>query len=181
MLNLLLQNSMALEDDFVAHTLREWWPEVKDRLQRAIVNKNLILTDGLLNSLEGEVFEATGDVVAGLKASFKEHGRHLDMKASNYKKRPPVEVMEEFVRKKGLQSFKSIPGVRDGQKLPTEDEQIRRLAWAISSSRLKAGIVPSNKKWYSRNFNSMVYVLIDRLTNNYAEYASQQITEGFKS
>jgi hypothetical protein len=120
----------------------------------------------------------TGEIVNQLVASFEEYGRNVDMKSATYKRRPPIEVMEEFIRKKGLASFKNIPGSEAKRKIPTEDIQVRRLAWAISSSKLSKGTVVSNRKWYSRNFNAMVYVLIDRLTNNYAEFASQQITEG---
>lgn len=172
---------MALEDDFVAETLRQWWPEVKEKLEKAILSRKLVLTDTLYRSLEAEVKNGTGEVVTQLVASFSEYGRNLDMKSATYRKRPPVDVMEDYVRKRGLASFKKIPGTGEGRKMPTEDIQVRRLAWALASSKLSKGTVLSNKKWYSRNFNAMVYVLIDRLTNNYAEFAAQQVTQNFKS
>lgn len=160
---------------FINKELGEWAVYVLQRLAEQIKKKNLILSGDLLKSLQYELLKASAENVAHLKLAFESSGRHKDMKTVYDDKMPPIDAMEDFIRKVGLQNFKYLP-YRKGKKVPTESIIINRLAWGIAKSRL-AQNTTKPKKWFSRPFYGSINVLIENLTTKYGEIAARSITQ----
>lgn len=164
--------------EFINQELGDWGESVLDVLEAKIRAKGLILSGELLRSLSFQLLKATSERNAHLQLIFQDAGRIKDMRQLRYKKMPSIESMESFVRKVGVDKFKFTPGYKKGQKIPTEDQRINRIAWGIAISRHK-----KNKrkpvKWFSKTFYGMVNELIESLLKGYQKAASDSITKSF--
>jgi hypothetical protein len=126
----------------INEVLDDWSQLTLNALQASIKAAGLELTGDLLHSLRVEVRKAAAGELARASFYFRFHGRLRDMRTvyANYsgtwrqKGFAPVEVMEAFIRKKGLDKFKYIPGYSMGH-MPSENIAVRRLAWALSIGR----------------------------------------------
>lgn len=154
--------------DFINDQLGNWSENVRRVLMENVKKKRLELSGDLLNSFDYQVQKATSDTLASMHLFFEDHGRHKDMRALVYTKQPPVEAMEEFVRKVGLSKFKYVPGYNG--RMPAENIAIKRIAWGIAKGRLKF-YKHKPKRWFAKSFYGQINLLIEGLLNGYQEYA----------
>ena len=137
-------------------------------LAAAIQAKGLVLTEELLKSLRTEVVGATAQHVAVMGVLFEQSGRIKDMKATNRTKAPPIEEMEEYVKKVGLSHFAYIPGYTDRSKvLPASSRAINRIAWGLARAKLRDNAQVRPKSWFSKTFYQSINRFIDAVTTRY--------------
>ena len=170
--------------DFINAVLEDWSnnltvPQLKQSIQKA----GLELTDDLLNSVRVELIKAAAGELAKANFYFRLHGRYKDMRTvyKNYTGTwrqsgfPPVAEIEAFIRKRGLEKFKYIPGYKMGT-VPSESIAIRRLAWGIAIGIGKRNTIKA-KKWYAKTFYSQITPLIEQLGSKAAAAAASSIKE----
>ncbi|AHM62295.1 hypothetical protein D770_20230 [Flammeovirgaceae bacterium 311] len=161
---------------YIKAELGDWSANVSRLLAENVEKKKLTLTKGLQQSFEEQVQDASGKILGRVIFVFSDHGRHHDMRNLLYTKQPPVEAMEEFVRKLGVSKFKYVPGYKEG-KIPSESIAVKRLAWAISKGRLKS-YRHKPRKWFAKQFYGQINVLIGRLIEGYQESLVNQAKTG---
>jgi len=97
---------------------------------------------------------------------FQDAGRIRDMKGVTWKKLPPADAMEAYVKKIGLGKFKYVPGYKAGRFPISQKIAMNRIAWGIAKGKQRHNkTVP--KKWFAKPFYSMVYDLTENLTVAY--------------
>ena len=82
----------------------------------------------ILDSLQSQVVAASAQHMASMGVLFHQHGRIKDMKGITRTKAPPIEAMEEYVRKVGLDKFSYVPGYKYGQFPLASSTAINRIA-----------------------------------------------------
>ncbi|GAB2954854.1 hypothetical protein GCM10027048_20510 [Hymenobacter coalescens] len=142
--------------------------------------KGLVLTEDLLQSLQGETTAASERFVADMAVSFNEYGRMKEMKRLNYTKGAPVEQIEAFVRKRGLARFERVPGYKPGQFPLSQDVAINRIAWGLSRARLRDAGKHKPKGWYAKTFYRSLNRFIDAVTTRYAAQAGVHVAGAIK-
>ena len=132
--------------------------------EKAIERAGITLTGQLKDSIEYRIIQqASALSVAGV-ISFKGYGRIKDMKTLHYSLMPPIEAMEDFVEKVGLEKFAYVPGYFTTQ-VSTVANAARRIAWAVAMSRKKVPTVktPKRKQWYNRTKADFMNVMRRRM------------------
>lgn len=128
-----------------------------------IAAKKLQLTGELKDSFQSFVTQNAQQLATKLQVKFAQQGRFQDMRAVTYTKRPPLDVMEDFVREVGLGAFDYVPGYNDRFPI-SQDKAIRRIAWGIRESFFQKGQILQKKRWrYAKSFYAEVSDLRDRL------------------
>lgn len=176
--------AMATTKDLTPDKLQAWlqaelgnWQEnVRGLLIDNLRRQRLELSGGLIDSMDAQVIAASGDILGKVHFVFSDHGRHKDMRNLVYTQQPPVEALEEFVRKVGVDKFRYVPGYTSG-KVPSESIAIKRIAWGISKGRLK-GYKHKPKKWFAKSFYGQINVLIGTLIQGYQESLVNQAKAG---
>jgi hypothetical protein len=160
---------------------RGWAVHIVGRFKKQIDKKNISLTDDLLNSFEYKVFEAPGGNV-GVNISYQVHGKYIDMKNLFYTKLPPIDKIEAWVRKKGLENFDYVPGYSKNWK-PSDGSatDARRIAWGIALSRQRAGVVNqgTTRQWRAPELRKGIGYLNHLLSEELAKTASKNIATAF--
>lgn len=169
---------------------QEFSKDIHDEVQRWVVAlfaifranikaKNLQLTGDLKDSFQHFVSQNAQQLTTRLQVEFANQGRFQDMKTLTYTKRPPLDALEDFVRKRGLAHFDYVPGYND--RFPISQEKaIRRIAWGIRESFHSRGQVKPAKRWkYAKSFYAEVSDLRDRLQilllDHTAQFTSSQL------
>lgn len=125
--------------------------EAVGMFQRSIEQAGLEMTQELKQDFSYHVLRQVNQLV--LEFDFREYGRFKDMAQLKYTAhQAPVEAMEFYISKTGLDKFAYIKGY-EGKQVPTVKNATRRLAWALAIGRRK---VPSIKRdyrgtWYNTN------------------------------
>ena len=84
---------------------------------------------------------------------------------------PPVEAIEAFVEKIGVDKFAWVPGYANKSTVPT-DRAIDRIAWAIATHMAKVPTIKrEGKGWY----NPTVMQLLNTAKKQLREQTSQWI------
>jgi hypothetical protein len=109
---------------------------IRDAITRA-KKRGLNVTGKTIASIFGRIVEINKAGRVDILIGYNLAGKFRDIKALRYKKQAPVEDLEEFVRIVGVDKFKFIPGYQGSNRVPTQDEAIRRIAWGIAMSRLQ--------------------------------------------
>jgi len=161
-------------DELVNQELETWGAMVLQRLAQEIQKKKLVLTEETLKSLQQDVLKASSSSIHQLQLAFSESGRINDMKRIDQKKRPPIEVMEQFVKDVGLSNFAYVPGYKKGQFPLTENQAIKRIAWGIAANKLNNN-AHKPKKWFSKTFYGLLNPLIDNIVTKYQDATGQVI------
>jgi hypothetical protein len=141
----------------------------------AIQKKELVLTQDLLQSLRSEVVAASARHVASMGIAFEEYGRIRDMKGITRKKAPPLEAIEAYVEKVGIDQFNYVPGYRYGQFPLTKAVALNRIAWGIARAKLRDNSQVRPKAWFAKTFYSSINRLIDAVTTRYAAQTGTHI------
>lgn len=160
-----------VNEQAVNRVLQEWGTFVLGRLADKLKERNVSLSGDLLRSLQMEVLPT--HPTPSVQIGFEQYGRIREMKATQWTKQPPIEVLEDFVKKVGVDKFQ-YKGDRVPRNL-TESEAIKRIAWGIARSRTDKGIVPKPKRWYNKTFYAQLDDLLDRLITVYQEQAVQAV------
>lgn len=159
---------------FINDQLGNWSENVQRLLINNLKKSNIDLTHALISSFANQVHNATSESIASVQLAFLDYGRMKDMRRLFYTKMPPVEAMEEFVRKVGLSKFKYVPGYSSQSKVPSESIAIKRIAWGIAAGRLKS-YKHKPKKWFAKAFYGQIEVLIQNMISGYKEYAINSV------
>jgi hypothetical protein len=117
--------------------------EAVDAFRRNIQAAGLEFTEELKQDFQFHVLRQVNQLV--MEFDFREYGRFKDMAQLRYSAHmPPVDAMEFFVSKIGLDQFAYVEGY-EGKQVPTVKNATRRLAWAIAMGRRR---VPSVRRDY---------------------------------
>jgi hypothetical protein len=137
-------------------------------LAAAIQAKGLVLTSDLLESLQSQVVAASAQHVASMGVLFHQYGRIKDMKGITRTKAPPIEALEDYVKKVGLSKFSYIPGYTSRSKvLPVSSRAINRIAWGLARAKLRDKDEVKPKAWFAKTFYSSINRFIDAVTTRY--------------
>lgn len=161
--------------ELIHQELGKWQGVVLEKLANEIRKRKLTLTEDLLKSLQTEVLREAAGTAYSLKLAFMEYGRIKEMRSVSWKNMPPVEHMEKFVAKVGVERFQYVPGYKFGQFPTDKNMAIRRIAWGIALSR-KRFTETRPRKWFARPFYQQVESLISNITRRFAEATLQQAT-----
>lgn len=168
---------MSLEET-IATILREYGDEVEQLLADSARRKRLELTKELISSIKTQVI-VRGANEAGMLLSFQDYGRYNDMKALTFDRHPPVDVIAEWVEKKGIEKFKKIPGYLNSRPQDPKKAAIR-IAWAIAKNRTSGNYKKRNRAWFAKTFYSTLNGLIDKLLETLTEEQIQQLQNAAK-
>lgn len=163
-------------DDF-ANEAADIAREGMDAFRRALETYGLELTEELKQSFQYHVLRQVNQIV--LEFDFREYGRFKDMAQLKYSAhQAPVEAMEFFIEKIGLDKFAFIQGEEyRGKQVPTVKNATRRLAWALAIGRRK---VPSIKRgyrgtWYNENKMKVINEAKKRVRWRASEWIVKQL------
>jgi hypothetical protein len=146
----------------------------------AIQQQGLVFTEELLQSLRSEVVAASARHVASMGIAFQEYGRIRDMKGTNRSKAPPLEAIEAYVAKVGVDKFNYVPGYRYGQFPLTKAVAINRIAWGIARAKLRDNSQARPRPWLAKTFYSGINRFIDAVTTRYAAQTGQHIAASIR-
>jgi hypothetical protein len=123
----------------------EWAQKAVAQLRKNLEKKGLTVTRELIDSLDYTLVD--GDTPS-IVLSFAAHGRYIDMKELFWHKAPPVQVLEEWVRKKGVNYFDYVPGYKGrGDEVVGLPNAANRIAWAIAKNRASGEAVNQYGRW----------------------------------
>jgi hypothetical protein len=137
-------------------------------LAAAIQKKGLVFTQDLLQSLRSEVVAASVRHVASMGIAFEQYGRIRDMKGTNRTKAPPIEEIEAYVKKVGIDKFNYVPGYGFRSRPVGLGRTINRIAWGIARAKLRDNSEIKPKAWFAKTFYSSLNGFIDAVTTRYA-------------
>lgn len=148
-----------------------------NNFRQALADNKLVFTQELYESFQYNIVRNAEMLYSEI--SFKQYGRYKDMKELKFSSHiPPVDAMEFFVEKTGVDKFAWVPGYKQNDGVPTEIAT-RRIAWAIASHYNR---VPSIKRgykgtWYNENVMLMINTAKKRLRWRASEWISAKIAE----
>jgi hypothetical protein len=152
----------------------------KDAIQmfkQAIERNSLVLTTELLDSFQYNIVRSAELIYSEIE--FRMYGRFKDMKQIRYAAHmPPIEAMEFFVEKIGVDKFAWVPGYDSKSSVPT-DIAARRIAWAIAKHHRS---VPSVKRgyrgtWYNENVMKMINEAKKQLRWRTSEWLASKVVK----
>jgi hypothetical protein len=146
--------------------------------QRALDRGNLVLTADLKSSFEYHITYQAGQLAAAGEIHFGAYGRFKDMKRLNYVGMPPIDQLETYIEKVGLDKFAWVN--RFGhRKVPTTRSDARHIAWAIAMHRKKVNNVGRrpNQRWYNRTKADFVNVMRRRMLDRAQSLVAKALKE----
>ena len=149
-------------------------------LAASIQKKGLVFTEELLQSLRSEVVAASARHVASMGIAFEQYGRIRDMKGISRSKAPPLEVIEKYVEKVGIDKFNYVPGYRYGQFPLTKAVAINRIAWGLSRAILRDQSQVRSRPWFAKTFYKSINRFIDAVTTRYAAQTGTHIAASIR-
>lgn len=171
------------QDDFkriIDEELGDYSRQALQLLAAAIQKQGLVLTEELLRSLASDVVAASERHVASMGVSFEQYGRIRDMKGINRSKAPPIEVIEEFVKKVGVGQFEYVPGYKHGQFPLASSVAINRIAWGIARAKLRDNAAVRPRSWFAKTFYGSINQFIVAVTTRYAAQTGQHIAASIR-
>ncbi|WP_019986277.1 hypothetical protein [Rudanella lutea] len=131
-------------------------------MQRKIKAAGYVVSGDLANSLRHQMLLVSSEMYAEFSVGFRGYGRFKDMRQLLYEKMPPVEVMEEFVKRIGLDSFDYVPGYLTDAKRRVEipnTRAINRIAWGVARSRIFTAKIRHYKRnaFYNPTRGKLIY------------------------
>jgi hypothetical protein len=165
-------------EDFTEEAL-EICREALDEFKQNLVKYDLELTQELAQSFRYHVLRSVNTLT--MEFDFRMYGRFKDMSLLRYQTHmPPVEAMEFFVEKIGLDKFAYVEGYA-GKQVPTVKNATRRIAFAIAMGRRQ---VPDVKRgyrgtWYNSGKMAMINNAKKRVRWRASEWITYQVAESF--
>lgn len=131
-------------------------------MQRKIQNAGYVLTGELMDSLKHQSVIVGAELYAEFSIGFAGYGRFKDMRELLYEKMPPIDVMEEFVKKLGIEAFDYVPGyLTDAKRRVTipDSRAINRIAWGVARSRIFTAKIRQSKRnaFYNPTRGKLMY------------------------
>ena len=153
-----------------------------DKLIEGAKKAKLPIDSELIRSLNVK-FDLDSDGIPQFRISFNRYGKFIEMKELFYSELPPVAVFEEMVAKRGVSSFKYVPGYENSSTRPPDDKAISRIAWGIAISR-RYGSVSNQygknrrrKVWKQKQLTTAIYHLQHLVQEYMASVAQNAIIE----
>lgn len=149
--------------------------EAVEAFQRNIEAAGLELTEDLKREFSYHVLRSVNTLT--MEFDFREYGRFKDMAILRYAGHiPPVDAMEFFVEKVGLDKFAYVEGYK-GKQVPTVKNATRRIAWAIAMGRRQ---VPSIRRdyrgtWYNSGKMRVINMAKQRVRQRASEYIATML------
>lgn len=154
-----------LQADFINEVLTEWAQEIHVILLNQLREKMGSVPNETISNLRYKVMKASAiDLSAKFELFFQDSGRHVDMKQLRPGQRLPVDMILEWVKRKGLKAFRKVPGYPGG-KISQLDEgsQLQRIASAIAIAKAKGTIRRGKKRKKSQWLNPYFYTYYNKL------------------
>lgn len=163
-------------EDIINEVVRSWVPYFAEQLERSAseINQN---TGAGLDSFKADFRAATATAPVEIYVRFLDYLRFADMRRLNWNNMPPQGAIEDWIKSKGVENFKS--GFSRARSIPKTDKKlIEAIAWGIrvkikQRNRLKRKRTPwyNKKKW--KHIWTMYGQMLDRLGKNYLEGMKQ--------
>lgn len=166
-------------DKLVKEELENWGIAVLMRLQQSIRKNGMVLSAETLNSLQQKVLGETQPGVQQLQLIFQDSGRIKDMGRIKQSALPPVEVLEAYVKRVGIQHFDYVPGYNRGTMPISQEKAINRIAWGIAANKL-AKNSHKPKRWFSKSFYGYIDPLINNIVTHYQRATGEVIGAALK-
>ncbi len=154
-------------------------------MPRKIKDAGYVLTGELMDSLRHQSIVIGRDLYAEFSIGFSGYGRFKDMRQLLYEKMPPVEVMQEFVEKLGVDAFDYVPGYLKDRKqrvdLP-DSRAINRIAWGVARSRIFTAKIRHYKRnaFYNPTRGKLIYETAYKILEALPEPILQAIKESLE-
>lgn len=158
-----------LVDSIINDVLTKWAAEFIAIRQQIADQKLGKATGEGHRSFDHAVIKANGAQLAEALFAFNEYLRFADMKKS-WGKQPPVNVLEAWVEKKGVDKFRAKYVTKYGSAPQDVTKLINKIAWGIALSIKKRGQLKRKRvRWYSKSYNKGIGVLYGRMLNELSE------------
>lgn len=155
--------------------LLEWAAEFVRYRKEAVRKAKLFRQGELEASFEQEVIRAAANEVATAIFAFEEYGRILDMKKLKRNQQMPVNEIEDWVKKVGVDKFRSVFAKK--RKLPVSNDRLANMvAWGIVKSGKRR-----RRRWYSKGREPSFGVLYERLREAYMEVSLDELKNATKT
>lgn len=146
------------KNEFINQTLEVWATDFMEgrraRLQRAKVDAS----GDLINSLDTDIQKARGEQAAQVFFLFNDYGRFLDLRKRDRRKQIPVDEIKEWIKDKGISSFRKKVRDRNGTPL-SGNRLINAIAWGIARKKKKTKRV----NWWNKAKTAAIFDLYDQL------------------
>lgn len=161
--------------------LKKWRPDLIRALESAASRRKIKNTGELINSIAATVVNGDSKSFGKLLLYFESYGRFSDQKIIEYSTTtgPPVESLVEWVKKRGLTSFKTVPSYKGSRSFLTEDQNAKRIAWGIVFHRRSAQFKHKRKIWFNKTFMHSYNDLQDALMKEYLDFVADGMVATF--
>ncbi|MEM1134944.1 MAG: hypothetical protein AAGI07_03825 [Bacteroidota bacterium] len=170
-------------NEFIVNEAKEWAAFITFRLARELARqKKITVSRKVIFDIQNAVVQAAGENAHEIGFQFSDAGRFIDMKNIQYRGsgNPErgaafVEALKDWVRRKGVASFKDVPGYDKGA-IPIEDEKaIQRIALGIFFNKMEGASKHKRKKWWSHILYGGLNNLYGRLMFGFGQEAVEKI------
>lgn len=173
--------------DVTNNILKEWAEEVHQLLLQQLRERTGNVPSSTVRNLTYRLLlSSAGDLSAKFELFFQDSGRHVDMKRLNPGNPLPIDVIIDWVKRKGSGSFSFVPGYDtkgEAGKL-SEQDKIQRIAAAIAFAKakgtIKKGEARRKSQWLNPYFYEYYGKLIGRFFYKQGDYLKEAITNEIK-
>lgn len=163
------------------NVVREWAKNTVDDLKKEISKRGMSVSNELVESMTYRVESGQNP---GIVISFKDYGAFRDMKFLFFTKMPPVDKLEAWVKKKGVDNFAYVPGF--GESGIARPDAASRIAWGIAK-HLSAGEKINNwakgkkqrSQWQQPTVGKAIAHLSHLLAETIADQGAKEIVKPF--
>jgi hypothetical protein len=183
--------------DTLQHTLEQsiqsvmavWTRETIAALKAAIAANDIELSGKLKTSLDGVVSGGNDRIGANIQIIFEQYGRFHDMKY-RHKGVANLDAIRDFVRKVGIDKFKSVPGyslqfspstvASKFKKGNGNQYVVNRIAGAIAFSRISPNWkAKKTKEWYNVTIHKRIGQLRSMIITEMEQNLAAEIRKEF--
>lgn len=173
------------QERFINKVLEEWASDTLGELQSALKERFGFVPTETLEVLKFQLFRAASGRPATAMLNFQDSGRINEMRQIEFRKAPITReenFILEWVKKRGVEKFKSVPGYPDKSRIGiSKEKQASRIASAIIFSKVGKVVPPGRqrrkRRWYNTEFYSQVEVLVKKLIREQGDFLLQGIKD----
>ncbi len=173
----------ALEN-IIKNMVSDWTAETVVKLKKSLDRNNIGTFQGdLRNSIEAQWNFEKEELTSKIFFVYNVHGKFNDLKRLQFPNLPPIDVLQEFVLKRGIHNFKYVPAYQNvsADKMPTQDKIANRIAWGIAIKWKTDGKVVRKNRWQQlRTVLNTMPSFREKLTEKIAEFGLKSITEALE-
>ena len=160
------------EQDFINFVLREFAEQLIEQRIENVRKTKAVASNELMDSYAFEIRKATTQQIANALFAFEARGRYLDMRRINRTNLIPIDVLKEWILKKGLENFKRRPSGPANRKPISDRRFLHELAWGISIK--KRGGKHKRKK-LQKGFEGLLQEMMSTLRFGYLDRTLDEI------